>query len=237
MFTTSLRQAQRIVVFTGAGMSTESGVPDFRSSRGLCKGNNPEALASLQAMNDNREAFVDFYRRRMEQLQHVQPHKGYDVLATWEQQLSVTAIITQNTDGLHERAGNQRVLPLHGSIQKLYCIQCGQHYDVDRYMNNQPSCSCGGFIRPSVVLFGEPLDSNILALAEQHSIEADVFIVLGSSLVVSPANLFPRIAKEHGAKLIIVNHDSTPLDTIADYVVNDKPIGSFLVETNRALQK
>ncbi|BAB04626.1 NAD-dependent protein deacylase [Halalkalibacterium halodurans] len=236
MLTTWLTEAKKIVIFTGAGMSTESGVPDFRSSRGLWQGKNPEALASVDAMDHNREAFIDFYRMRIEGLQGVRPHKGYDVLAAWEKELPITSIITQNTDGLHEQAGSEVVLPLHGSIQRLYCVACGQRYDVARYITNEPYCSCGGFIRPAVVLFGEMLNTDTLALAERHTKEADLFLVLGSSLVVSPANLFPKIAKECGAKLVIVNHDETPLDPLADLVIQDQSIGTFLEETNRALQ-
>ncbi|MDF0728929.1 NAD-dependent deacylase [Cytobacillus sp. S13-E01] len=223
-----IKSSKHIVIFTGAGMSTESGVPDFRSDTGIWKGRNPEELASVAAMDTNRREFVEFYRKRMEILGNIKPHIGYQILSNWGERYNLKSIITQNTDGLHEQAGNQPVIPLHGTIQKLHCHNCQKTYSNERYYQGEYVCSCGGFIRPSVVLFGESLDNKMLKMAQQESQKADLFIVLGSSLVVSPANMFPILAKEHGAKLLIVNHDSAPLDSIADIVVNDTKIGDFL---------
>jgi NAD-dependent deacetylase len=227
-----IKSSQHIVVFKGAGMSTESGVPDFRSNTGIWKGKNPEELASVRTMETNRKEFVSFYRKRIEVLKSVKPHIGYEILSIWAERYNLKSIITQNTDGLHEKSGNKSVIPLHGTIQKLHCHKCNKAFSTERYSNGEYICACGGFIRPSVVLFGESLDYQMLKLAQQESQKADLFIVLGSSLVVSPANMFPTIAKENGAKLLIVNHDSTPLDSIADIVVNDKKIGDFLKEVS-----
>jgi NAD-dependent deacetylase len=223
-----LKNSKYTVVFSGAGMSTESGVPDFRSRNGLWQGKNPQLIASIDAMGNNK--FVDFYRMRIEALQSVEPHNGYNMLTTWAKRLQLKAIITQNTDGLHEQAGNTNVIALHGTIRQLHCHSCGTKYSTDKYSNGQLYCSCRGFIRPSVVLFGESLNSKILAAAEWEAKHADLFVVLGSSLQVSPANTYPIIAKEHGAKLIIVNHDPTPLDSIADAVINNRNIGDVLLE-------
>jgi len=230
-----IKKSKHIVVFTGAGMSTESGVPDFRSNRGLWKGKNPEELASVYAMKSNRKEFVEFYRKRIEVLANVQPHVGYEILSRWGVRFNLKSIITQNTDGLHEQAGNKSVIPLHGTIRKMHCQNCKKGYPAEVYFKDEYHCECGGFIRLSVVLFGESLDSQMLKRAEQESQQADLFIVLGSSLVVSPANMFPMIAKENGAKLIIVNHDPTPLDSMADVVVNDRKIGEFLKEVSDSL--
>ncbi|MBO2945990.1 NAD-dependent protein deacylase [Paenibacillus sp. F411] len=223
-----LMESRYTVIFTGAGMSTESGVPDFRSSQGLWRGTHSQSLASVEAMEQDTGDFVSFYRSRIEALQHIQPHKGYAILNTWAEKLHVKSIITQNTDFLHQKSANRNVITLHGTIQQLHCRICKAKYPAEYYINEQIYCSCGGFIRPSVVLFGESLDHQSLADAESESAQADLFIVLGSSLVVSPANLFPQIAKEHGARLVIVNHDPTPLDSLADAVIHDTNIGDFL---------
>jgi NAD-dependent deacetylase len=225
-----LEEAKYTVVFTGAGMSTESGVPDFRSNNGMWQGKDPQLLASTDAMKRNKDEFVEFYRKRIEGLQSIRPHEGYDVLTALAEHLQLNSIITQNTDGLHEDAGNQNIIPLHGTIRRLHCNTCGAVYSTDCYLNNILYCTCGGFIRPSVVLFGEPLDSLALTAAVNEAQQADLFIVLGSSLVVSPANSFPIIAKENGAKLVIINQDPTPLDRIADIVINDRKIGNVLQE-------
>ncbi|UVI29759.1 NAD-dependent deacylase [Paenibacillus spongiae] len=235
MFAQWLKESKYTVIFSGAGMSTESGVPDFRSSKGLWQGRDPQSLASTEAMAYNKKEFVAFYRMRIQALQSTHPHRGYDVLSAWANQLQLKSIITQNTDGLHEQAGNVNVLTLHGTIRRLHCNACGTVYPTDDYFNDRLYCSCGGFIRPSVVLFGESLDSHVLAAAGREARKADLFIVLGSSLVVSPANSFPVLAKEQGAKLVIVNHDPTPLDSMADVVINKRKIGDVLHDVNEEL--
>lgn len=223
-----LKQSAYTVVFTGAGMSTESGVPDFRSATGLWKTSNPQKLASTEAMEHNREEFVQFYRKRIEALHSVTPHAGYSILTDWGKTLQLKAIITQNTDGLHELAGNQHVISLHGTIRQLHCQGCKRTYSTEYYINEQLYCQCGGFLRPSVVLFGESLAEQHLEAAEREARNADLFIVLGSSLTVSPANYYPLLAKQQGAKLVIVNYDPTPLDAYADLVVNQQRIGDYL---------
>ena len=226
---TWLKEAEFAVVFTGAGMSTESGLPDFRSQTGLWQGKDPMQLASVQAMRQHREAFVEFYRKRIEGLLACQPHAGHAVLAQWEQEGLIRGIITQNVDGFHQRAGSKKVAQLHGTLETVRCTRCTRTYPSARYLEPEgTTCECGSFLRPEVVLFGESLPQQAFEEAEQWTGQADLFLVLGSSLAVSPANWFPRQAKSNGARLVIVNHDPTPLDDMADLVIRDKSIGEVL---------
>lgn len=220
------------VVFTGAGMSTESGLPDFRSAgQGLWKTADPALLASTYALQHNRQGFVEFYRMRMEGLQTCHPHKGHEILARWERAGLVQRLVTQNVDGFHQRAGSSDVIELHGTLTRVHFSSCRTSYPSSRYLEPDGTvCACGGFLRPSVVLFGEALPEEALWKAEQAALEADLFIVLGSSLQVSPANYFPRLAKQKGAKLVIVNREPTDCDKWADLIVRDKPIGQYLQE-------
>jgi NAD-dependent deacetylase len=232
-----LKQAGNAVVFTGAGMSTESGLPDFRSSlQGIWRGKDPVQFASTHALHHNRTAFVDFYRMRVEGLRKCKPHRGHDILAQWEQQGIVSGIITQNVDGFHQRAGSRRVAELHGSLRTLFCMDCGDSYPSERYLEPDGTvCACGGFLRPSVVLFGETLPETALSEAEALTEGTDLFIVLGSSLQVSPANWFPQQAKSRGAKLVIVNMEPTELDSIADLVVHGEKIGDVLAQIDKEI--
>lgn len=203
-------------------------MPDFRSAQGLWQGRDSRALASVEAMREHRDAFVEFYRGRIAALQSVTPHRGYEVLSSWGRTGLLQRVITQNTDGLHEQAGHPGVIPLHGTIRRLHCESCHAVYPEQRYLEGDIVCACGGFIRPSVVLFGEWLDEGAIAAAEQAAREAELFIVLGSSLVVSPANELPRLAHSHGARLVIVNGEPTPLDGLADLVIHGRKIGEVL---------
>lgn len=230
MINNLLSESKYTVVFTGAGMSTESGLPDFRSSKGLWKQKDPKRLASTDALNHNVHEFIEFYRERVLGINEFKPHKGHFILADWEKRGIIKSIITQNVDGFHQLAGSFRVAELHGTLRKLHCQTCGKEYSSEEYINEEYYCDCGGVLRPSVVLFGESLPSEAFDFAIRESEKADLFIVLGSSLTVTPANQFPLIAKEHGAKLVIVNKDQTQFDQYADLVLNDKKIGELLQE-------
>lgn len=228
-----LKEANHTVVFTGAGMSTESGLPDFRSAdKGLWKQKDPAQLASIEALNNNVEAFMAFYRQRVLGVKEYGPHQGHHVLAGWEQDELIKSIITQNVDGFHQLAGSKNVAELHGTLQKLHCETCGKVHDSERYVKEAFYCKCGGVLRPSVVLFGESLPMEAFEMALRETEKADLFIVLGSSLTVTPANQFPLLAKENGAKLVIVNQETTPLDEQADLVIQDKSIGELLLEVD-----
>jgi NAD-dependent deacetylase len=229
-----MKDAAYTVVFTGAGMSTESGLPDFRSKeKGLWQKKDPAKLASTEALNNNVDEFIAFYRERVLGVKEYGPHKGHEILAKWEADGKVKSIITQNVDGFHQEAGSKNVAELHGTLQKVHCETCGNQYDSDEYVNEEFYCSCGGVLRPSIVLFGEGLPQDTFQFALEETEKADLFIVLGSSLTVTPANQFPMLAKENGAKLVIVNQEPTPLDMYADLVIQDRKIGELLKNTDK----
>lgn len=235
MLTKWLKNAHVTVVFTGAGMSTESGLPDFRSSTGLWKQFDPKQLASIDALNNQLSDFMQFYQERVNSVQLVKPHKGHSILAQWEKQGLIEGIITQNVDGLHQEAGSTHVAELHGTLKRFHCQSCGETKDRDDFIKQQIKCHCGGKIRPSIVLFGEQLPNKAFEDASHLSSFCDLFIVLGSSLSVAPANQFPLIAKEAGAKLIIINEESTDLDHYADLVINERKIGEVLSAVDQQL--
>lgn len=231
-------QAKSCVIFTGAGMSTESGIPDFRSAKhGLWQKFNPNELANVRAISQNRDEFVQFYQARLSEIQKFSPHQGHLILAKWQQQGLIKAVITQNVDGFHSQAGNTNVQELHGSFAATHCQNCTKHYSLEQFINSDAYCPCGGTIRPNIVLFGEMLPQTAFAQAEQLSLASDLFIVLGSSLTVSPANSFPQIAKIAGAKLVIINNDATDLDHSADLVINHVSIKNALIELDRLIKK
>ncbi|OAK70977.1 NAD-dependent deacylase [Lederbergia galactosidilytica] len=226
-----LKESNYTVVLTGAGMSTESGLPDFRSSgKGLWTKKDPSQIATTEALNQNVEEFFQFYRHRVLGLNEAKYHRGHEILANWEREGRIQSIITQNIDGFHTDAGSKNVIELHGTMKKVHCQTCGREYGNERYANEQFICDCGGKLRPSVVLFGEMLPEDALIQATEESEKADLFIVLGSSLSVKPANQFPLIAKQHGAKLVIMNLEPTELDVYADLVIHKRKIGAVLTE-------
>ncbi|WP_062106146.1 NAD-dependent protein deacylase [Bacillus niameyensis] len=229
-----LKDSNYTVVLTGAGMSTESGLPDFRSSNnGLWTKEDPSKIASTEALNQNVEMFFEFYRYRVLGLNEAHPHKGHEILAKWEKAGLIKSIITQNIDGFHSEAGSENVIELHGTMKKVHCQTCGKEYGNEKYAKEEFICECGGTLRPSVVLFGEMLPEDALMKAAEESEKADLFIVLGSSLTVSPANQFPLIAKQNGAKFVIINMEPTELDMFADLVVNERKIGEVLKELDK----
>ncbi|MBP3038412.1 NAD-dependent protein deacylase [Bacillaceae bacterium Marseille-Q3522] len=231
-----LKESNYTVVFTGAGMSTESGLPDFRSAnRGLYNQNDPNQIASTQALNDNVQEFIKFYRQRVLGVKECKPHNGHKILADWEKRGIIKSIITQNVDGFHQEAGSKRVAELHGTLQELHCQKCGKVYKSEEYLHHEYYCTCGGVLRPSIVLFGEALPEKAFRFALQESEKAELFIVLGSSLSVTPANQFPLIGKDRGAKLVIVNMDPTDFDFYADEVIHGKEIGKLLEELDLEL--
>lgn len=228
MLTELFNKSKHTVVLTGAGMSTESGLPDFRSALdGMWNEVDPLQFASRDAMKYERDLFVRFYKQRIQKLNEASPHRGYYHLADWERSGKLGCILTQNVDGFHQLAGSQNVAEMHGSLRSIYCDECGEKASSERYMNDDFVCHCGGFNRPGIVLFGEPLPMNAIHQAKVEAKKADLFIVLGSSLEVSPANVFPMEAKRNGAKLVIVNQEETGYDSAADLVIHDK-IGKVL---------
>lgn len=233
---TLLQDSNYTIVFTGAGMSTESGLPDFRSKdRGLWEKFNPDELANVQALLHNTNEFTKFYQYRLSEITKYRPHAGHHILAEWESTGKIKGIITQNVDGFHSDAGNSNMMELHGSFRTFHCHRCKKKHERTAYLSGKSICECGGTIRPGIVLFGENLPQETFMQAEHEASQSDLFIVLGSSLSVSPANMFPLIAKENGAKLVIVNREPTDYDRFADFVIQDKGIKDVLIEANEKL--
>jgi NAD-dependent deacetylase len=212
------------VVLTGAGMSTESGLPDFRSPQGLWKEKDPRKLASISALFANPGEFYEFYRMRLAGLNKAEPHKGHLVLAQLQKERLLNAIITQNVDGLHQKAGAARVIELHGSLREAVCLNCGEKYRSKVLEEKDfPTCAaCGGKLKPGVVLFGETLPSEALRQADMETRRAKLFVVIGSSLEVSPANYFPLLARDVGARLAFINLEPTDMDDQAHLVIRGK---------------
>jgi NAD-dependent deacetylase len=214
--------SSRIVFFGGAGVSTESGIPDFRSVDGLYNQKYdypPETILSHTFFRRKPEEFFRFYRDKMLCLD-AQPNAAHKKLAEWEAQGKLKAVVTQNIDGLHQKAGSKKVLELHGSVLRNYCEKCGKFFDAEYMLHSEgiPKCDeCGGSIKPDVVLYEEGLDNNVISEAVRCISEADVLIIGGTSLVVYPAAGLVDYYK--GNKLVLVNKTSTARDGIADLVV------------------
>ena len=216
-------KAKTIVFFGGAGVSTESGIPDFRSVDGLYNQKYdypPETILSHSFFLRHTGEFYRFYRDKL--LSHdAKPNAAHKKLAEWEQQGKLNAVLTQNIDGLHSAAGSKKVLELHGSVLRNYCMDCGKFHTVDIIKNGKglPRCECGGLIKPDVVLYEEPLDQSVMEEAIRCIREADMMIIGGTSLAVYPAA--GLIEYFRGDTLALVNRDATPLDRRADIVVHD----------------
>jgi NAD-dependent deacetylase len=235
-FATLLQRARRAVVFTGAGISTESGIPDFRSPGGLWTKQVPIDFENFLASEGAR---VESWRRRFESdaiFRNARPNRGHRAVAALVARGTVTHVITQNIDGLHQVSGiaEDRVIELHGNSTYAHCLDCARRYDIldlkPRFEHDgrAPICDdCGGFIKTATISFGQAMPEEAMREAEEATRAADLFIAVGSSLVVYPAARFPETAKRRGAALVIVNRDPTRLDQVADVVVN-RGIGETL---------
>lgn len=217
-----MEESNNIVFFGGAGVSTESGIPDFRSVDGLYNQKYdypPETILSHTFYRRKTSEFYRFYREKMLCLD-AKPNATHLKLAELEQKGKVKAVITQNIDGLHQAAGSKKVLELHGSVLRNYCERCGKFYDAEYILHSEgvPTCECGGGIKPDVVLYEEGLDNHILSEAVSYIANADVLIIGGTSLAVYPAA--GLIDYYHGNKLILINKTPTPRDSVADLVIH-----------------
>lgn len=220
--------SDNIVFFGGAGVSTESGIPDFRSVDGLYHQKfryPPETMLSHTFFEQHTGEFFDFYRAKMLALD-AQPNAAHRKLAQWEREGKLKAVITQNIDGLHQKAGSREVLELHGSVLRNHCTRCGKAYGVERIVSSAgvPRCSCGGVIKPDVVLYEEPLDEDVMARALHYIRQADVLLIGGTSLVVYPAA--GLITYYRGHKQAVVNKGGAGPAQAA--VTVDGPIGQVL---------
>ncbi len=236
-----LKESKNVVFFGGAGMSTESGVPDFRSANGIYSQRlhqefRPEEMASHSFFVNHTEAFFEFYREHRI-FRNIQPNAGHKALAELERRGILKAVVTQNIDGLHQLAGSKTVYELHGSILRWPCVQCGKVYPVDYILQEEnkpvPHCEdCGGIVRPGVVLYEEGLDAEVVESAVRAISEADTLIVGGTSLVVYPAA--GLIDYFEGRHLVLINKSETKADARAELVIRDA-IGEVLSKAVESL--
>ncbi|MCR4435670.1 MAG: NAD-dependent protein deacylase [Clostridiales bacterium] len=225
--------SDNIVFFGGAGVSTESGIPDFRTENGIYRTKNnysypPEVMLSHSFFMQHTEDFYDFYKAKMIYTA-AKPNAAHLALAELEKRGKLKAVITQNIDSLHQQAGSKNVIELHGSVQRNYCMKCKKSFDLDYVMNSNqtvPVCdSCGGIVKPDVVLYEEELDSKAISSAVKYISNADVLIIGGTSLVVYPAAGLVQYYR--GNKLVLINKSPTSYDSKANLVINDS-IGKVL---------
>jgi NAD-dependent deacetylase len=231
-------EAHRVVIFTGAGISTESGIPDFRSPGGIWTRMRPIEFSDFMA---SAEARRESWRRRFATdptMRAAEPNRGHRAVAALVNRGKATAVITQNIDGLHQASGvpDNRVIELHGNTTYAHCLDCGQRYELEdiriefERTGDAPCCvSCEGFIKPATISFGQSMPPAAMIRAEEETLAADLFIAIGSSLVVYPAAGFPKLAARNGARLVILNREPTGLDPLADLVLH-REIGATLGE-------
>ena len=220
-----IEQSKRIVFFGGAGVSTESGIPDFRSDQGVFKamqkfGHSPEELLSIGFFRRNPAVFYDYYKSLMV-CPDAKPNAAHLALARLEQAGKLTAVVTQNIDGLHQLAGSKTVLELHGSMLRNFCCDCRRSYGMDEILVQEgvPHCTCGGLLRPDIVMYGEQLDDDVVTTAIRHIRAADLLLVGGTSLVVYPAA--GLISYFGGDNLVLINKSETSYDSRAGLVIHE----------------
>jgi len=226
-----LASARRIVGFTGAGISTESGIPDFRSPGGIW---STARMIDFSEFISSREARVESWRQKLvawPAMREAQPNAGHLAFAELEKRGQLTAMITQNIDGLHQRAGNSAeiVIEVHGTMTQAVCLSCDQRIPMDEAVERVSAgeedlqcVDCGGMMKTATISFGQPMPVAEMMMAQKKCVECDVLIAAGSSLVVYPAASLPTLAKDRGARLIIINRTPTPFDSRADLVINDE---------------
>lgn len=228
-----IRAARSAVALTGAGVSTESGLPDFRSPTGLWAGVDPFTVASRGTLVHRPEVFYAFYRERLERLAGAAPNRAHLVLAAMERAGWLRAVVTQNVDGLHQAAGSRRVIELHGNLREAVCTGCGDMGPIARLRpaldaGTLPRCEgCGALLKPNVVLFDDLLPQDAWDAALHAACTSDLMLVVGSSLQVTPASTLPQETLERGGRLIIVNEEPTPYDGYAAVVLRGRAAASL----------
>ena len=237
-----IAEAQSVAVFTGAGISTESGIPDFRSPGGVWEKYRTVYFDEFMASEEARQ---EYWRQKSEahrEFARAAPNRGHEILARWEQRGWIRGVITQNIDGLHQMSGSENVLELHGTAREAACMECGDRQPIEPLVSrfvrtdSPPRCDlCSGPMKHATISFGQSLPTEVLREAETWMREADLVLAFGSSLVVTPAATLPQLAVSHGARLLIINRDPTPLDHVANLVINDA-LGSTLDEIDAMLK-
>lgn len=237
--------AQVVVAFTGAGISTESGIPDFRSPGGIWTKYNPEDFTYQKFLSSEQSRRLAWERFRLSGILDASPNPAHYALANLERMGKLNCLITQNIDGLHQKAGNSEgiIIELHGTYHWVVCLSCGQRYRSTEILRRLeagvevPECDrCGGILKTAAVSFGQPMPETEMIQAQRWSTMADLFIVIGSSLVVYPAAQMPVIAVQSGAKLVVVNATPTPMDSYAELVIREKA-GQVLPAVVEALRR
>lgn len=228
-----LLSSNKTVVLTGAGMSTESGVPDFRSASGWWTKTDPQKVATVDALETNYPLFHEFYSMRIQLLEKCAPHKGHYILADWEKKGILHHLATQNVDGFHSQAGNKKVDELHGSIYTFRCHSCGKSATKEAFLAMESCAHCNGRLRPNVVLFGEMLPDKAWMSALSNIQRADVVIVIGTSLEVYPVNQLPMMTK---GKKVYINKEMASHATYFDCILEGKA-KEVLMELNEQLEK
>jgi NAD-dependent deacetylase len=236
-----VRQASRGVAFTGAGISTESGIPDYRGPQGVWNTETPVYYQDFMASRDARVRAWQRGVRMFHRCSAAKPNDGHLILTELQRRGHITTVITQNIDGLHLDAGNENVIELHGTNRFAACQHCWKEWPATAIIervekgDEAPECdACGGPIKARTISFGQAMPEKQMRLAMEASLKADLYISIGSSLVVEPAASFPRLARQAGANLVIINNQETPLDDIADIVIR-KPIGETMRKLLRQL--
>ncbi len=221
--------SRRLVAFTGAGISADSGIPTYRGDDGMWNKYDPDKFANVNYFFKEPAYYWRFFQEvRYPVISKARPNAAHAALAELERKGVLSAVITQNIDGLHQLAGSRKVLELHGNTRRILCLKCGKTHTMDETYAQLETClppvcrGCEGQLKPDVVFFGESLPMAVLEAAVAASQSCDLFLVIGSSLVVHPAAGLPRIAREKGARLAIINRDPTPLDGMADAVYNGR---------------
>lgn len=216
-FTDKLSESKRLVFFTGAGISAESGIPTFRGKDGIWNKLKPEELANFNAFLRNPQMVWEWYNHRKKIIHDSKPNSGHLAIAEFEKYFDDVTVVTQNIDNLHRRAGSTKIYELHGNIERNYCIKCHTFYNEELdFSDGVPKCKCGGLIRPDVVWFGEFLPADQLEESEKAAIRSDIFFVVGTSAVVYPAAGLVYTAKRSGSFIVEVNIEETEVTSIAD---------------------
>ena len=214
----SLRKSESIVFFTGAGISSESGIPTFRGKDGIWNKLRPEELANFDAFMRNPEMVWEWYNHRKKIIHEAKPNAAHLAIAEMQNHFKNVTVVTQNIDNFHRRAGSSNIFELHGNIERNFCINCKKYYNEELdFSAGVPKCDCGGLIRPDVVWFGEYLPEDQFLGGEKAAINSDIFFVVGTSAAVYPAAGLVYTAKQSGSTIVEINIEETPLSSIADY--------------------